>query len=55
MYIWVVVFALLYVIGVIGPLWTFLAALFAWFVLIPLLSLWIAIHVLIEEGSDGNT
>lgn len=55
MWMWVVVFAMVYVVSVIGPLWTFLAALFAWFVVIPALSLWIAIHVFAEEASDdGN-
>ena len=54
MWMWIVVFALLYVVSVIGPLWTFLAALFAWFVLIPVLSLWIAIQVFTEEASNGE-
>lgn len=52
MWMWVIVFALLYVVSVIGPLWTFLAAVFAWFILIPVLSLWIAIHIFIEEASN---
>lgn len=55
MWWWISVIALLYIIGVIGPLWTLLVALFTWFVLIPMLSLWIAIHVFAEEASnDGN-
>ena len=55
MWMWIAVLILLYMIGVIGPLWTLLAALFIWFVLIPMLSLWIAIHVFTEEASnDGN-
>lgn len=55
MWMWIPVLALLYIIGVIGPLWTLLAALFIWFVLIPMLSLWIAIHVFLEEGRSGGT
>ena len=56
MWMWIAGFALLYLVGVIGPVWTLLAVLFTWFVLIPMLSLWIAIHVLGEEdGNDGNT
>ena len=50
----IAIFALLYIIGAIGPLWTLLAALFMWFVLIPMLSLWIAVQVFLEMGSDGN-
>lgn len=55
MWIWIAALALLYIIGVIGPLWTLLAALFIWFVVIPMLSLWIGIHVFLEEANkDGN-
>lgn len=33
-----------------------IAGLVIWFVLIPALALWIAVHVLFEEkGNDGNT
>lgn len=36
--------------------WILIAGLVVWFVLIPALALWIAVHVLIEEKSnDGNT
>ena len=36
--------------------WTLIAGLVVWFVLIPALALWIAVHVLVEEESnDGNT
>ena len=35
--------------------WILGAGLVVWFVLIPALSLWIAVHVLTEEkGNDGN-
>ena len=35
--------------------WILIAGLVVWFVLIPALSLWIAVHVLTEEkGNDGN-
>ena len=35
--------------------WILIAGLVVWFVLIPALALWIAIHVLgQEEGNDGN-
>ena len=55
MWLWIAVFALFYIIGVIGPLWTLLVAMFIWFVLIPMLSLWIALHVFAENASnDGN-
>ena len=54
MWMWVVLLAFLSVIGVIGPLWTLLAVLFTWFVLIPALSLWIAVHLLIEEEEGGG-
>ena len=36
--------------------WILIAALVVWFVIIPALVLWIAVHVLFEEeGNDGNT
>ena len=36
--------------------WILGTGLLVWFVLIPALALWIAVHVLFEgEGSDGNT
>ena len=36
--------------------WILGAGLLVWFVLIPALALWIAVHVLgEEEGNDGNT
>ena len=36
--------------------WILGTGLLVWFVLIPALALWIAVHVLIEEKSnDGNT
>lgn len=36
--------------------WILIAGLVFWFVLIPALALWIAVHVLgEEEGNDGNT
>ena len=55
MWMWIALFVLLYIIGVIGPLWTLLAALFMWFVLMPMLSFWVAIHVFAEGASnDGN-
>ena len=35
--------------------WTLIGGLVVWFVLIPALALWIAVHVLPEEqGNDGN-
>ena len=35
--------------------WILIAGLVVWFVLIPALALWIAIHALgQEEGNDGN-
>jgi hypothetical protein len=35
--------------------WILGAGLLVWFVLIPALALWIAVHVLFEEeGNDGN-
>ena len=35
--------------------WILGTGLVVWFVLIPALSLWIAVHVLTEEkGNDGN-
>lgn len=36
--------------------WILIAGLMVWFVLIPALALWIAVHVLIEEKGpyDGN-
>ena len=34
--------------------WILIAGLVVWFVLIPALALWIAVHVLVEEeGNDG--
>ncbi|MDC6458712.1 hypothetical protein PQY66_00045 [Luminiphilus sp.] len=38
MWMWIAVLALFYVIGVIGPLWTLLAGLAFWFVVLPLLA-----------------
>ena len=36
--------------------WILGTGLLVWFVLIPALALWIAVHVLFEEeGNDGNT
>ena len=36
--------------------WILNGGLVIWFVLIPALALWIAVHVLFEEeGNDGNT
>ena len=36
--------------------WILIAGLLVWFILIPALALWIAVHVLFEkEGNDGNT
>lgn len=36
--------------------WILIAGLVVWFVLIPDLALWIAVHMLVEEeGNDGNT
>ena len=36
--------------------WILISVLVIWFVLIPALALWIAVHMLVEEeGNDGNT
>jgi len=36
--------------------WILIAGLVVWFVLIPALALWIAVHVLFdEEANDRNT
>ena len=36
--------------------WTLITGLVVWFVVIPALALWVAVHVLVEEESDdGNT
>jgi hypothetical protein len=37
-----------------GLWWTLLAGVIVWFVLIPLLSLWIAVHKLGDEEKNEN-
>ena len=34
--------------------WILIAGLVVWFVLIPALALWIAVHVLVEEDSNDG-
>jgi hypothetical protein len=54
MWIWIAVLALLYIIGVIGPLWTLLAGLAFFFIVLPLVALLIGFGAFFQEEIEED-